>query len=117
MSEHDLTEEQVDICHRVGVSPAPVQVNQMVGIARNVQSGTLPINGLRHPPADDTTGWYIWAGEHLSSDPDFFVPLHVSHLTEWCPQVIPYLALPAGWRFMIAPGYEDIWQDPSLLDV
>lgn len=77
----------------------------------------VPINGLRHPPEGDTTGWYIWAGEELSTATDFFVPLHVVHLDEWCPGAIPYLGLPPGWRFLIADGYEDVWFDPSLLDI
>lgn len=57
-----------------------------------------------------------WAGEELSSDPEFFVPLHVAHLEVWCPEVIPFLGLPPGWRFLIADGYEDVWQDASLLE-
>src|SRR6266567_6634911 len=64
-----------------------------------------------------TSGWYIWAGEQLSDDPDFFVPLHVEHLAMSCPAAIPYLALPPGWRFLVAPGYEDVWPDQSLLQV
>lgn len=86
-----------------------------VGISRNVQDGVVPINGLRHAPVGDTTSWYIWAGEELSEDSDFFVPLHVSHLVNWCPQVIDYLALPPGSRFLLAPDYEDIWFDAAIV--
>lgn len=88
-----------------------------VGIALNVLGTQQPINGLRHPPRGDTTGWYIWAGEALSNDPNFFEPLHVAHLEQWCPQVRKYLALPPGWRFLVADGYEDVWFDETLLDV
>lgn len=77
----------------------------------------MPINGLRHPPEGDTTGWYIYAGESLSDEPDFFKPLHVKHLDEWCPQVKKYLGLAPGWRFLIAGDYEDIWYDESLLQI
>ncbi|MEJ6790933.1 hypothetical protein BrevBR_15425 [Brevundimonas sp. BR2-1] len=68
------------ICGEYGVEIVPSPAGMRVGIARNVLERLHPINGLRHPPAGDTTGWYIWAGESLSSDDDFFVPLHVSHL-------------------------------------
>ena len=47
--------------------------------------------------------------------PIFFVPLHVVHLDEWCPEVKKYLGLPPGWRFLIAEGHEDVWFDESLL--
>ena len=112
-----VTAEQAAVCARFDASPMGVDGGTKVGISRNVRNGVMPINGLRHPPENGTTGWFIWAGEELSSDPDFFVPLHVEHLAEWCPQVIPYLALPPGWRFLLAPGFEDVWQDESLLNI
>jgi hypothetical protein len=88
-----------------------------VGIALNVKAGLQPINGLRHPPEGDTSGWYIWAGEEFSEEPSFFEPLHIEHLPEWCPGIIKYLGLPPGWRFLNAPHYEDVWQDESLLRI
>jgi hypothetical protein len=76
-----------------------------------------PRNGLRHPPEGDTTGWYIWAGDTLSDDADFFEPLHVRHLVERCPELLKFLGLPPGWRFLVASAHEDVWEDESLLDV
>lgn len=105
------------VCARFGVKAFPVRADSKVGIARNVRDGVYPVNGLRHPPSVDTSGWYIWAGDVMSHDPDFFVPLHVEHLRDWCPQAVPYLQLPPGWRFLLAPGTEDVWQDLTLLDV
>ncbi|HEX5750645.1 MAG TPA: hypothetical protein VFZ09_30740 [Archangium sp.] len=87
-----------------------------VGISLNVKSGLMPINGLRHRIQGDTTGWYIWAGDEPSAEPDFFQPVHVAHLAEWCPLALKFLGLPPGWRFLVADGYEDVWEDPSLLD-
>jgi hypothetical protein len=49
-----------------------------------------PLNGLRHPPTADTTGWYIWAGSDFSEADDFFQPLHVQHLADWCPEVLDF---------------------------
>jgi hypothetical protein len=53
----------------------------------------------------------------MDTRPDFFEPVHVSHLATACPDFLPYLALPPGWRFLIAPGHEDIWPDESLLRI
>ncbi|MBA3877977.1 MAG: hypothetical protein C0498_13850 [Anaerolinea sp.] len=86
----------------------------IAGVSHSVRPGVYPLNGLRHPPSGDTSGWYIWVGE-WADDPDFFAPLHIRHLVERCPQVLPYLALPAGYRFLLAPDYEDVWVDASLL--
>ena len=88
-----------------------------VGIAENVKTGPMPINGLRHPPEQDTTGWYIWAGEDMSLDHDFFKPLHVDHVQDWSPLIQRFLALPPGWRFLTDGEYEDVWFDPDLLQV
>ncbi|MFP2928330.1 hypothetical protein ACLESO_24675 [Pyxidicoccus sp. 3LG] len=111
----DWSDGQKEVCRRYGAGFVESPPTLKVGIARNVRSGLMPINGLRHPPEGDTTGWYIWAGEELPVDPEFFVPLHVEHLVDWCPQVIPFLGLPPGWRFLSATKYEDVWEDPSLL--
>jgi hypothetical protein len=65
----------------------------------------------------DTTGWFIWGGEAEPAEQadDFFQPLHVEHLYEWCPEILPYLALPPGWGVIVDAGYEDAWYDPSYL--
>jgi hypothetical protein len=105
------------ICLRFGVEPVGVPDELKVGISSNVLQGLMPLNGMRCKPVGDTTGWYIWAGEELSDDPNFFAPLHISHLPSWCESVIPYLQLPPGWRFLLAPGYEDVWYDEGLLEV
>ena len=63
-----------------------------------------------------TSGWYIWSGE-LSDADDFFEAWHHEHFaTEW-PQLAHLLDLPPGSRFLFAPGHEDIWEDPALLDI
>lgn len=91
----------------------------MAGVSDNVRASAVPINGLRHPPEGDTTGWYIWAGQQGFSPDDlnFFKPMHIRHLAELCPAVLAYLGLPPGWRFLIAPNHEDVWEDKSLLDI
>lgn len=109
-------EEQRQLCNRFGVEFVPSPQIMKVGIAENVRVGAWPLNGLRHTPERGTTGWYFWAGEIFSQDPEFFQPLHIAHLTERCPAVVSYLGLPPGWRFLLAEHYEDVWFDLNLLD-
>ena len=108
---------QKKLCKRFGAEFLSAPDELKVGISLNVKEGILPINGLRHPPEGDTTGWYIWAGEELLDSPDFFKPVHVAHLDKWRPQVKKYLGLAPGWRFLIAGDYEDVWFDESLLSI
>ncbi len=118
MNDPGVSTDQYVTCQRFNVTCVPCPPDCKVGVARNVRDdGLWPLNGLRHAPEGDTTGWYIWAGERLSQALNFFVPLHVKHLGQWCPQVLPYLGLPPGWRFLIAPDHEDVWNDMSLLEI
>lgn len=115
MSTNQLAGAQRETCEKYGAEFCPAPPSEKLGIAENVRGGVLPINGLRHPPVGDTSGWYVWAGEELSADADFFKPLHIEHLEEWCPRIKKYLGLAPGWRFLIADEYEDVWFDPELL--
>jgi hypothetical protein len=112
-----ITSEQRRICEKYGVDPADAPAHLKAGVAENVHSVLIPINGLRHHPVGDTSGWYIWAGEGLSEDPAFFQAVHIEHLHEIRPEVLKYLAMPPGWRFLVAGDYEDVWYDESLLTV
>ncbi len=111
-----LDDTQGATCQRFSAksdAPAP---DSKLGIALST-AGLLPLNALRHPAEGDTCGWYVWWGDTFTEDPNFFQPLHVSHLPERCPQLLPYLALPAGWRVQVAPGHEDVWYDERLLNI
>ncbi len=114
---NDIVREQHAICERYETRWVAAPDHLKVGIARNVRTALKPLNGLRHPPQGDTTGWYIWAGEELSTAPGFFEPVHVAHLADWCPAAMKFLGLPPGWRFLASGDYLDIWEDPKLLRV
>ncbi len=114
MERPDVLAQQRDVCRRFEATPYRIAPGLKVGISKEFRRD-LPINGIHHQPEGQTTGWYFWTGE-LSEDPDFFVPLHSEHLTEACPEVVPYLLLPPGYRLLLAPGYEDVWFDPAVLE-
>jgi len=108
------TPSQQQICERFDAAFTPVDPDSKVGIALKTLR-LEPLNALRIAPEGTVCGWYIWGGEQWSDDPDFFQPLHALHLAKYCPPLIPYLALPPGWRVLLAPGYADVWFDPALL--
>ncbi|MEV8511516.1 hypothetical protein [Dactylosporangium sp. NPDC051484] len=95
----------------------PVGLDDMLAVAKGFSWTDLPINGLRHPRTEGLSGWYLWSSETFPEADDAFEAHHVRHLTHQRPEIMAYLALPAGWRFLLAPGYEDVWPDDSLLDV
>jgi len=106
------------ICERYGAEFCHADPNHMIGLTENVQDKNLfPINGVRHPVEGRSTGWYVWRGELLSTDDDFFKPHHVMHIHQICPEILLYLGLSPGWRFLIAPRYEDVWYGETLLEI
>jgi hypothetical protein len=108
--------KQREMCARFAVPFTPPRPDHKVGV--NLDRGQdNPIHALRHPPEGSLCGWFVWDGDREipASDPDFFEALHLAHLPEWCSPLTPYLALPPGWRVLIASGYEDVWFDPTLM--
>lgn len=114
MDEIEIAQRR--LCQKFGAPFMKSRAQLKIGLSRNFEIRNYPINGLRHPPEGGTTGWYIWSGD-LSDAPDFFQPHHLYHLYEPYPELIKYLGLSAGWRFLFAPDYEDVWEDLSLLDI
>jgi hypothetical protein len=110
----EIGQKQIEICKKYGATYKPLDWGLKVGVSVNFYSGELPINGLRIV-LEGTSGWFLWAGENFSQDDDWFQPVHAYHLLDKCPEVTPYLSLPAGWRFLIAPDYEDVWYDEALI--
>ena len=106
-----LSDQQRNICREYGADFVPPVPGSKVGIARPTL-GRVPVRGVRLPPTETTCGWYIYAGDEWSDAADFYQPLCVEHLAEYCPFVLPLLALPPGWRFMAdGQGFRDVWQD------
>jgi hypothetical protein len=109
------------VCERFGVPYVPTGPDLKLGL--NLDGDQYPINGLREPldpglrQARRVVG--VWSGERVDSQVSFSAlewnALHAVHLADQCPGVLPYLGLPPGWRFLTAPGYEDVWQDTGLL--
>ena len=114
MSGPEPTEAQLRVCQAQRVDPTPPLDREKAGIALATLD-QAPLNGLRHRPEAGTSGWHLWGGTTLSEAPDFFDPLHHRHMPEYCPAALPFVALPPGWRFLVAPGQVDVWFDPALL--
>lgn len=111
-----MIEEQKAVCQTYKAEYLPSDGEDRSGFALST-NGMVPINGLRHPPQNGTTGWYIWCGENYSEAVDFFVPVHTSHICEENPEIGRLLGLAPGYRFLLAGDYLDVWYDESLLNV
>ena len=59
MDYENIIAEQKKLCDKYKLPWVESPAHLKVGIAENVKSGILPINGLRHPIENGTTGWYM----------------------------------------------------------
>ena len=114
MDHCGIEQSQANICKHYGQQFVACPNDSILGAAVHTLGG-YPINGLRHKPEGNTNGWYIWAGEYSSAS-DFFSPLHAIHMLEKAPEVMHFLGLPPGCRFLLADGHADVWFDTSLLN-
>jgi hypothetical protein len=106
-------EKQKSICEKYDSNWNLINKKLMIGCSDNLKKE--PINGLRYPIEGQITGWYIWSGE-FSNDTNFFKPICAEHLLQIRPEIIKYLGLDIGFRFLAdSNGYEDIWFDKQLL--
>ena len=113
-SEAHIERDQRAFCSEWSAHYLACSALSKIGFALSTK-GEVPINGLRHPPQGDTTGWYLWCGEEWSDSPDFFQPIHTHHLYTDFPNVVRFLGLAPGYRFLLAEDHLDVWYDPSLL--
>ncbi len=114
VSESEIEETQKILCVQNSAPFVASPWNSKTGFAASTR-GLVPVNGLRHPPQGETSGWYIWCGESFSDAPDFFVPLHTYHLYEDYPQIARFMGLSPGHRFLVAADFVDVWFDEALL--
>ena len=53
----DVTSSQIGICQKFGADYLACDLNLKIGISKDFDPTKYPLNGLRHPPEGDTTGW------------------------------------------------------------
>jgi len=116
MTDLVIETEQRRLCERWQAPYEPTAWDLRLGISADF-GHTLPLHGLHEKPAGGTSGWYLWSGNReLAAVPvGELHALHAVHLKESHPEILRFLGLPPGWRFLAAPGHEDVWFDDRLL--
>jgi hypothetical protein len=102
-----LSDLQQDVCGNIGAQFLVCDHSLKIELAEILIHDVFPSTATS-PTRGRNGGMVHLVGRNLSDAPDFFVPLHAIHLHERCPEILKYLGLAPGWRFLIAPGYEDV---------
>ena len=108
---NELIAEQKLLCEEFGSSYIELHGDDVVAVAKQTLHKD-PIVGIRKKPeGEENISWYIYAGE-LEEGTDFFETMTIKELQDILPDVLPYLALDVGYRFMIdEDDYEDVWKE------
>ena len=107
----ELIAEQKLLCEEFDSAYVKVNPDDEVAIAIQTLDKD-PIVGIRKKPeAGSKVAWYIYGGELAEGEENLFEIVSVTKLLEIFPDVLPYLALEEGFRFMIDQDeYEDVWK-------
>jgi hypothetical protein len=97
-----LWKEQKDPCKAVGASFSPPKLGQLIVISDGVYEG-LPVDGVRYRAPEHMTGWYLMT-EKFTGDIETLRTEHAADVFANRPDLVRYLALPAGYRFRSIPG-------------
>ncbi|WP_425413063.1 immunity protein Imm33 domain-containing protein [Micromonospora citrea] len=108
---------QRDTCRRFTVEPVPPRQRTMVGLALSRPRHMEPLNALRHPTAGNGNGWFVWRGPAIPQEDDNFCTLARRAPGRTRPGAWAVSRPSPGWGVVLAPGYEDVWYDETLLNI
>ena len=92
--------EQSNVCRQAGAEFSPPRPDQKVATSVGVVEGELPVWGVRYTAPPHMSGWYLTTQGYSGEIKDLRVD-HLYHVTSRRPDIVPFLALPAGFRFEV----------------
>ncbi len=97
------------LADRLNIKLVPPVSHSLMAISWLFNPAVPPFVGTRGDPKHKSSGWHLWSGDpHDDSRLDRHNLVHAHHLVDALPEIAPYLALPSGYSFAIAPGTEQL---------
>ncbi len=104
-----VVREQSEICRQHNLVPLFPNFNQSVVISDGVYEGK-DIEGIRYDSPEDESGWYFITDDY-NDDIKSLKVVHFYHVAFARPDILKYLALPFGYRFIMENGKNRIVKD------
>ncbi|WBV60638.1 hypothetical protein PFY12_00630 [Chryseobacterium camelliae] len=104
-----IVRNQSETCSYYGLVPQFPNFNQMVVISQGVYEGK-DIEGIRYESPDHMSGWWLITDDY-NDDIKSLMTVHYSHVAFARPDILKYLALPFGYRFLMENGNFGIAKD------
>ncbi|WP_326981987.1 hypothetical protein VUJ46_17410 [Chryseobacterium sp. MYb264] len=94
-----IIREQSEICSYYKLHPQFPSFNQMVVISKGVYEGK-DIEAIRYESPEHMSGWWLITDDY-DDDIKSLMTVHFHHVAFNRPDILKYLALPFGYRFLI----------------
>lgn len=104
-----VVRQQSEICWEQNLIPLFPNFNQSVVISDDVYEGK-DIEGIRYDSPQDETGWYLITDDY-NGDIKSLKMVHFYHIAFARPDIMKYLAIPPGYRFLMGNGNIQIAKD------
>lgn len=104
-----VVREQSEICRQHNFIPLFPNFNQSVVISDGVYEGK-DIEGIRYDSPQDESGWYLITDDY-NDDIKSLKMVHFYHVAFARPDILKYLAIPFGYRFIMKEGNIEIYKD------
>ncbi|WP_284640782.1 immunity protein Imm33 domain-containing protein [Paenibacillus silviterrae] len=108
----NLIQMQEKVCNSKNTKTLFPFFGQKVAISRGVYEG-MDCEGVRYPSPDHMTGWYITTDQYDGNFQSLMV-VHYYHLAFKRTDLLPYLALPYGFRFSKYESKIEVWLDSTI---
>lgn len=103
---------QSEICWEQNLIPLFPNFNQSVVISDGVYEGR-DIEGIRYDSSQDESGWYLITDDY-NDDIKSLKMVHFYHVVFARPDILKYLALPFGYRFLMKNNSVEIIKDEGI---
>ncbi|WP_330745911.1 immunity protein Imm33 domain-containing protein [Chryseobacterium sp. CP-77] len=104
-----VVRQQSEICWEQNLIPLFPNFNQSVVISDGVYEGK-DIEGIRYDSPQDETGWYLITDDY-NGDIKSLKMVHFYHVAFARHDIMKYLAIPPGYRFLMGNGNIQIAKD------
>jgi hypothetical protein len=104
-----IIRSQSETCFQCELVPLFPNFNQQIVISKGVYEGK-DIEGIRYDSPDHMSGWWLITDDY-DDNIESLMTVHYYHVAFKRPDILKYLALPFGYRFLMENGKIQIMKD------
>lgn len=101
--------KQSELCSHYGLAVQFPNFSQMVVISKGVYEGK-DIEGIRYESPEHMSGWWLITDDY-DDNIESLMTVHFHHVVFSRPDIVKYLALPFGYRFLMENGDISVSKD------